>query len=311
MTLLSVILALIIEQLHALPVVRAVVQPVAAWCGFLERQFNDGQRAHGALAWALGAALPALALLGFHEWLQATQGVAAFLLGLAVLYLTMGFRQFSHFFTEVQEALRDGDVDLARRTLADWREQAGEHLTATDIARIAIEEALLHSHRHVFAPLFWFAALGPAGALLYRLADRFSRHWGGRPESDGGRFGEFARRAFLAIDWIPVRLSAAAFAIVGDFEDAVYCWRTQSGKFGDAASGILLASGGGALGVQLGLPGTEPLQADGDGLESPDYAIGAEADPDFMQSTIGLAWRTLVLVLLVLALVTVSGSIGV
>jgi hypothetical protein len=38
--------------------------------------------------------------------------------------------------------------------------------------------------------------------------------------------------------------------------------------------------------------------------------LGEEADPDLMQSTIGLVWRTLVLVLLLLGLVWVSGWMG-
>lgn len=38
--------------------------------------------------------------------------------------------------------------------------------------------------------------------------------------------------------------------------------------------------------------------------------VGDEADADFMQSTIGLIWRTLVLLCLVLALLGVAGWVG-
>jgi adenosylcobinamide-phosphate synthase len=37
---------------------------------------------------------------------------------------------------------------------------------------------------------------------------------------------------------------------------------------------------------------------------------GSEADADFMQSAIGLIWRSLVLCLLLLALVTIANWVG-
>ena len=310
MTLLVIILVLVAEQAHALPVARLVEHPVASLCNFLERGFNDGRFIHGAIAWCLGVGLPALVTLIVFSYLWYAQGVAAFLLSLMVLYLTMGFRQFSHYYTEIQESLRIDDRDLARQRLADWRNQAADRLTSSEIARLAIEEALLASHRHVFGPLFWFVVLGPAGALLYRLADLFNRNWGRRNDPDFRQFGVFSKQAFAVLDWIPVRLTAFAFAVVGDFEDAVYCWRTQAGRWADRSSGILLASGAGALGVRLGQPIVDPVQADEGGDGSPLLGVGEEADPDFMQSTIGLVWRTLVLILLILVLVAVAGWMG-
>jgi cobalamin biosynthesis protein CobD/CbiB len=97
----------------------------------------------------------------------------------------VGFRQFSHFFTGIHLALRQGELDEARRLLAEWRGRSGDRLSSGDIARLAIEQALLDSHRHVFAPLLWFALLGPAGALFYRLAHGLDQHWGraARPSS--------------------------------------------------------------------------------------------------------------------------------
>lgn len=310
MMLFAIILALIIEQIHALPVCRVVIRPAAALCALLERHFNDGRHLHGVVAWGLGVALPAFVLLLAHAWLDEVSPALAFLLALGVLYLTMGFRQFSHYFGEIQAALRADDLEAARHGLAQWRGGNTERATRSDIARLAIEEALLASHRHVFAPLFWFAVFGPAGAVIYRLAERFDANWGRRGDPDFGEFGHFSRRAFSAIDWLPVRMTAAAFAIVGDFEDAVYCWRNQAEGWTESASGILLASGAGALGVRLGMPVAEPVPGDLPDADRPELGLGDEADPDFMQSTIGLVWRTLVLVLLLLALVWISGWMG-
>ncbi|MDP2808925.1 MAG: CobD/CbiB family protein [Rhodocyclaceae bacterium] len=306
MTLLTIILALLIEQARPLAIARAGAA-LRSWTRFLEAQFNAGERRQGLVAWLVGAALPAALLLAL-QWALAGQWLATMLLGIATLYLTMGFRQFSHFFTDIHLALRMGELDRARQLLADWRGQAGERLTSGEVARLAIEEALLSSHRHVFAPLFWFVLLGPAGALLYRLSAFFGREWGSGAEF--GAFGDFARRAFGVIDWLPVRVTATAFAIAGDFEDAIYCWRSQAGRWPDATAGILLASGAGALGVRLGLP-VHDVDGMGDvGGERPELGMGDEADADFMQSTVGLVWRTLVMALLLLALVGIAGWVG-
>jgi adenosylcobinamide-phosphate synthase len=310
MSLVSIVIALVLEQLHALPVDRALRRPQAALAGFLEDKFNDGGHSHGAIAWGLGVALPAALLALMHGLLLYFQPLLAFVLGIGVLYLTMGFRQFSHFFTNIHVALRQGDTEQARRLLAQWRRRSGDRLTSGDVARLSIEEALLSAHRHVFAPLLWFVVLGPGGALFYRLAHSFDELWGRRSETEFGEFGQFAHQAFALIDWLPIRVTAASFAVVGDFEDAVHCWRTQAVRWPEAGSGILLASGAGALGVRLGMPVHDAIQEMDESGDRPELGLGEDADPDFMQSTIGLVWRSLVLGLAVLALVWVSGWVG-
>jgi len=109
------------------------------------------------------------------------------------------------------------------------------------------------------------------------------------------------------LDWIPVRLTALSFAIVGDFEDAIYCWRTQAKSWatqeGGVHAGILLASGAGALGVMLGGPipvvGAEPDFR-------PELGLGEPADADTLPSAVGFGWRTLVLWLLLILLLTLA-----
>ena len=310
MSLVSIIIVLLIEQVQALPVRRVVLDPLARLAGFLEDKFNDGGRNHGAIAWWLGVALPAALMALLHGLLMAYQPLLAFLLGIGVLYLTMGFRQFSYFFTNIHLALRQGEIEQARHILAEWRRSTGDRLTSSEIARLAIEQGLLSSHRHVFAPLLWFVVLGPAGALFYRLAQSFDDLWGRRSEIEFGEFGQFAHQAFALIDWLPLRVTAASFAVVGDFEDAVHCWRTQAVRWPEAGSGILLASGAGALGVRLGMPVHDVIQEMDESGDRPELGLGEDADPDFMQSTIGLVWRSLVLGLAVLALVWVSGWVG-
>src|SRR5207249_10189359 len=112
-------------------------------------------------------------------------------------------------------------------------------------------------------------------------------------------FGRPVRVLLWLLDWVPARLTALSFAVVGDFEDAAYCWRTQAASWPDAyggeAVGIVLASGGGALGVQLGgaLPGF-----DGEPDPRPEIGIGETVEAEVLPSAVGLVWRAPVLWLL-------------
>ena len=114
----------------------------------------------------------------------------------------------------------------------------------------------------------------------------------------------------MALDWLPVRLTALSFAVVGDFEDAVACWRTQAARWatqdGGLTVGVLLAAGGGALGVQLG--GMLPTLS-GDPDLRPDLGLGDPVEPDVLPSAVGLVWRAVVLWLLVILLVTIANLV--
>jgi len=311
MSLLSLIAVFLIEQLQPLDYRRRVAGPLGAWADYIESRCNAGGSRHGALAWCLAVLPPMALLVAVYAACHAVGPLLVWLLNVGVLYLTMGFRQFSHHYTDIQLALRLGDLPRARELLGEWLDRPAGDLGSGEIARLSIEEALAASHRHVFAVLFWFVILpGPCGALLYRLAAALRERWG----EAGGRavhefsdaFPNFARRVFGIIDWLPSRATAVAFAIVGDFEDAVHCWRTQPAQWPDRDLGIVLASGAGALGVQLGRS-----MADGaGGAGSGELGVGDPPDVDSMQSAVGLVWRATVLWGLMLFLLVLASLAG-
>jgi adenosylcobinamide-phosphate synthase len=172
-----------------------------------------------------------------------------------IVYLTLGFRHYSHYFTSIQFALNAGDEATARTCWPNGRASTRSAWTATEIARIAVEKSLITTHRNVFGVFFWFLMpLGPACAVMYRVSEYLARAWNEPDHMRNEAFGQFAARAFYWIDWIPVRLTAIAFAVVGNFEDAIYAWRNFADRWADEARGIILAAGGGAMGVRLGTP---------------------------------------------------------
>ena len=316
MNFLAILLALGLEQWRAFRWRAALEHQFVRLARAVERKLNAGTTQQGVLATLITVAPPVLVAAAVFFALDAMHGALAFVWDIAVLYLLMGFRRFSHAYTDVQEALKAGDLNAARRALGSWRGGATSELSSTDVAKLAIERGLLDSYRQVFATLFWFTVLpGPAGAVLYRAAVLLADEW--RPEARGtdttpiaharAVFGEPARWLLWLLDWIPVRLTALSFAIVGDFEDAAACWRTQSKAWaeqdGGEHAGMILASGAGALGVMLGGPlpvaGSEPELR-------PEIGLNEEPDADLLPSAVGLVWRALVLWLLLILLLTLA-----
>ncbi|HXU93033.1 MAG TPA: CobD/CbiB family protein [Gallionella sp.] len=312
MSLFALIAALILEQFQPLSSQKYLHGWLSGYVNFFQHHFNAGEFRHGKIAWML-AVLPLLVGVVVLYWLMyRAHPVFAWALDVLVLYLTMGFRQFSHYFTDIHKALRDNELDKARSLLSEWRGVPSHELNAEEVARVTIEEALVASHRNVFGVIVWFVLFsalglgGAAGALLYRLGQFLCARWGGEDAAELGEFGGFARQASYLLEWLPLRLTAATFAIVGDFEDTAYCWRTQAASWPDPEAGILLASGAGALGVRLGMP----IPQGGLPLDRPELGIGDEADADFMQSTVGLVWRSVVFWIILLLLLTLANLLG-
>jgi adenosylcobinamide-phosphate synthase len=307
MSLFSLIAVFLIEQFKPLDYRRIVAEPLGLWAAFVESRFNAGGRHHGVLAWCLAVAVPVVLLGLLYLALSSLNPLLGWVLNVGVLYLTMGFRQFSHHYTEIQLALRLGDLDRARLLLAEWQGRSTHGMSAQEVARLSIEGALGASHRHVFAVLLWFVLLpGPCGALLYRLALIVRDRWTFDNTTAHNDFSLFARRAFGIIDWLPLRTTAAAFAVVGDFEDAVHCWRTQPAMWPDRDLGIILASGAGALGVQLGGSVVDEVEVS----DRAELGLGDPADVDFMQSAVGLVWRATLLWMLLLFLLGLASLAG-
>jgi cobalamin biosynthesis protein CobD/CbiB len=246
---------------------------------------NAGDRNSGILAWLamMGAVLVPVGLASVLA--NAIHAVVLWALEVAFLYATLRFFATTAHLGAVERALRGGDAPAAARHLAEWRGAPVESDDPADIARLATEHGLREGHQGTFAPLFWYLVLpGPLGLVLYPLALRAALSWERLLEPDERDFGWFAARAFHMIDWIPQRLSGFVFAVAGNFEDALLCWRSQAAGARDEER-IVLASGAGALGVRLGEVGT-----------------GEAAREEALASLEGLLWRVLVVWLIVFLL---------
>ena len=329
MSFFAVLFALLIEQAKPLPRDNPIHHLLVSWVAWTGRHFDAGSARHAWVVWAVGVLVPSLAVCGLWLLVRQYTLVGAFLLNVLLLYLTLGFRQFSHFFTDIRDALVRGEEDRARELLAEWRHLDAGELPRTELLRHVIEHALLAAHRHVFGVFFWFVVLaalglGPLGAVLYRMAEFASRYWGYRNRALDAPSNvdllKVARRAFNLIDHVPARMTAFGFAVVGNFEEAVACWRRDASLWAYINEGIILAAAAGAVGVQLGgaaAPGVTPDRSKtfASGLEA-DRAGAAGTTPGVppntghLQSVVALVWRSVVLWMLLLALLSLANVVG-
>jgi adenosylcobinamide-phosphate synthase len=329
MSFFAVLFALLLEQLKPLPRDNRIHDLLVSWVAWTGRNFDAGKAHHAWVVWIVSVLLPSVLVAAVFIAISRFSLLLALAFNVALLYLTLGFRQFSHYFTDIRDALDRGDENMARQRLAEWRHLDASELPRTEVLRHVLEHALLAAHRHVFGVFFWFVVLsalglGPTGAVLYRMAEFASRYWGYRqrtldaPSHDA--LLALARRLFASVDHVPARLTAFGFAVVGNFEEAVNSWRQNAALWLNPNEGTILAAAAGALGVQLGgsaAPGVTPDRSktfaagiDAGMADAAGLTAGAPPLVGHLQSVVGLVWRSVVLWMLLVALLSLANVLG-
>jgi adenosylcobinamide-phosphate synthase len=305
----AILLAFLIEQARPLSIDNPVFAGLRSWARLVRRNLDTGQAVHGWLAWGLATMVPALLATLVYWGLWQFSNVLSFVWLVLVLYVTLGFRQFSHHFTDIRQALEVGDDLLAREKLAQWLHVETSSLPRAEVLRQVIEQSVLAAHRHVFGVLAafvvcWLLGLGPAGAVFYRMAEYLSRNWRGRPDGTPSQATQQAAvTGWQWVDHVPARATALGFAVVGNFEEAVASWRGEAEQFGPGTDGVVLAATSGAINVRLNAREGKPEEAEG-------VATRPEPQLAHLASAVGLVWRSVVLWLLLLALLTLARLLG-
>jgi adenosylcobinamide-phosphate synthase len=228
--------------------------PLVAFGNFanrLERRFNAGGRgwrSHGVSAWVL-AVVPITVIAALLARLPLFGEVLAVL----ALYSALGLRSLGEHVAPVAQALRSGDLPEARRRVGYLVSRQTDELDESAVARAATESVLENGSDAVFAAIFWFVVAGVPGVVLYRLSNTLDAMWGYRNERFE-RFGWAAARIDDVLNYIPARLVALTYTLLGKSRLAWRCWRTQAPQWDSPNAGPVMAAGAGALGVELGGP---------------------------------------------------------
>ncbi|ROM90692.1 regulatory signaling modulator protein AmpE [Pseudomonas brassicacearum] len=208
MSFLVLLLAVWIEKFSAL---RHQVQRDSGWLRELAIYEASPKLANRPwLVLALLVLFP-VALLGFLLLVlePVAYGLLALPVHLLVVIYSLGRGDLLGGLGPFRDAWRREDLQaaalVAKRDL-DICADSGEQLLQRVQAHL-----LWQAYQSFFAVIFWYFLLGPVAALSYRLLALAAEH-GKNPA-----VVERAAQLRHAFDWLPVRLLAASFALVGNF----------------------------------------------------------------------------------------------
>ncbi|HYN55409.1 MAG TPA: CobD/CbiB family cobalamin biosynthesis protein, partial [Methylotenera sp.] len=192
-----------------------IVNKLEAWFNPISKQNLSTQRLIGAFALVL-LITPFIILAYWLCHITLTSVIANTLL----LYFAIGHKSLHDHARAVTNALNNHDEALAKT--------AASHMVSRDSAAIepipaTVESVLENGNDGVFGALFWFFIAGGTGALLFRLANTMDAMWGYKTPRHY-YFGWAAARLDDVLDYIPARLTAFTYAILGKTKLALSCW---------------------------------------------------------------------------------------
>lgn len=205
------------------------------------------ERLLGLTAWALAVLPPTLIVAALAHTRAA--GLSAML----CLYVALGGRSLAEHGSSVARRLEASDLDGARQALSLIVSRDTRSLDAAQISAATVESMLENGNDAVFAALFWFAVGGAPGVVLYRAVNTLDAMWGYR-NTRYRYFGWAAARLDDLMNYVPARLTALSYALLGQTGSALRCWRRQAPAWDSPNAGPVMAAGAGALAVQLGGP---------------------------------------------------------
>lgn len=294
-TLVAVIAALVLG--HVAPALGASLRRFQWFTRWLE--WLNAQADEGAL-WCsrqgiLLALLPPVLLVALLQFALSGEflGLASLLLGVIVLACTWGPRDLD---IDVESVLDATDPDTRRARLAQLAPEPGMVVVeGATLPAMLVRSAL----RRWFAPLLWFLLLGPAGAVLYRLAERavFANAALLPTENALG-----ARRLLDWLEWPVAHLMTLALALAGNFDLVFRAWRAGGGDRWRTENPFLEAAARAAVRGELAEEADDYLREG--------QLVPASGELVELRDAMSLVWRMLLLWLALLALLVIAGWVS-
>lgn len=228
------------------------LHPLVLWSylpQFLERHLNKQQKWQGVLALLLAVLLPLSVLLAAFSLLRENP-IAHTLLSALCLYCVIGWQSLRQHGLAVADALAidltQGQAAVARMVSRDTAQ-----MQEADVVKAGLESLLENGADAIFSAIFWFFLLGPIGAVAYRLINTLDAMWGYQTPRYQN-FGYCAAKLDDAMNYIPARLTALSYALLGNTRLAIHSWRLQAKLCVSPNGGPVMCAGAGSLNVQLG-----------------------------------------------------------
>ena len=170
-----------------------------------------------------------------------------------ILYFCIAANSLKQHAINVLQALEADSLVSAKSQVALIVSRETDKMSTPDVRKATIESVLENGADAVFAPIFWFVIAGPAGAIFYRLSNTLDAMWGYKNQQYV-HFGWAAAKFDDVLNWIPARLTALSYALLGQTTLAMNCWKNQAHLLDSPNAGPVMTSGAGALNIQLGGP---------------------------------------------------------
>jgi adenosylcobinamide-phosphate synthase len=254
----------------------------------LERRWWRPSRAAG-VAYAAVLVGGATAAVGVADRSLARRPVARMLLTGLATWSAMGGRSLAEAGRRLAGAVRDGDLEAARRLAPTLVGRDPDGLDGPELCRAAVESVAENTADAVVGPLLWGALAGPVGVAAYRAAntlDAMVGHHSDRYE----RFGWAAARLDDLLTWPAAGLGAGLACVLAPLVGGHpgRAWQTLR-RDGDAHpspnAGRMEAAFAGVLRVRLG--GTNRY---GDRVEQrPTLGGGPAPGPDDVDRAVRLS----------------------
>jgi len=253
---------------------------------FIESSLNQRQHLflRGILAWTITVIPISLVVYLLDQWL------GNLWLGALCGWLAIGWKSLREHGLAVLDAFKHNDLESARLKTSYLVSRDTSELDETELSRATIESILENGSDAIFAPLFWLAVFGAPGVVLYRLSNTLDAMWGYRNDRFE-QFGKFSARVDDVLNYIPARISALLYTLIGDSKSAWRAWKTQGGHWYSPNAGVVMASGAGALNLALG--GNAIYQ--GKEKQRPKLGDGEAAHADDIERAIQLIDRSTLL----------------
>lgn len=175
-----------------------------------------------------------------------------YVLGATVtVYLCIGWQSLLRHAEAIYKPLAAGNVDAARQALAMIVSRDTDPLNQNEVAKAATESVLENGADAIFSAVFWFCVLGVPGIVWYRMSNTLDAMWGYKTPRFFN-FGWCAARVDDLLNFVPARLCAFSYSILGHCSVALRCWYVQAKQCKSPNAGPVMAAGAGALNLSLG-----------------------------------------------------------
>jgi len=296
MTLLAIILGLSIEKLMPTLLQYRRFDWLFSYQQWMKQKLSKISNWNDTFSLLVIILLPIISVAFVHYKLYESSSLLGFAFSVLVLAYSLGPRDIY--------GLTRRLLDLPSESCTtEMRSIAGQLLPGplpddqNTLFSMVKEKLLLAINTNLLAVLFWFAILGPMGAILYRLTltvhESQNQKDQNQDDENSEEYTSTASMFYAILNWLPAHLTAISFAASGSFVDALHNWKNNAIKnplSNQECDAMLISVGHGAMRVE----------------ETQDIC---DAKP-VVDAIIAMAKRSIILGLTVLALLTMSGWAG-